>query len=212
MGRPLDIEKRRQLARRAISALQELGLETSMARLAEALGMKRPTLLYYFPDIAAIAESALEDVLAEQALYVLERIAQHEHPVDQLYAQVTAIHAFHHGREDRLLFLGQAIGAAPRERMQRFIDIGNVVFAAHREAMVARIRAAIAAGTMHACDPLALMQLVRSVNDGLVVQRVMTGIDLAPVHRFLWEHVLAPLKKTSNSKKTAKKRSQRKRR
>ena len=27
MGRPLDIEKRRQLARRAISALQELGLE-----------------------------------------------------------------------------------------------------------------------------------------------------------------------------------------
>ena len=194
MGRPVDIDKRRQLARRAIAVLQQEGLDLSMTALADALGMKRPTLLYYFPDRAAIAETALEDLLAEQAVFVLEQIAKHEHPLDQIFAHVKAVHTFHHGKEQRLIFLTQAIAAASRERVDRFIDIGNRVFDAHRCAMVERLRDAMAQGTMRRCDPEALMQLVRSVNDGLIVQRLMTGIDLEPAHTLLWEQFLRPLK------------------
>jgi AcrR family transcriptional regulator len=194
MGRPIDIDKRRELAMRAIEVLREQGLELSTAKLAKALGMKRPTLLYHFPDKAAIALAALEELLTQQAMFVLERMAQHPHPLDQLYAQVTAIHAFHHGNEQRLLFLGQAIAAASRERMQIFIEIGNRVFEPHRRAMVERLRCAIADGSMRPCDPEALIQLVRCVNDGLIVQRVMNDIDLGPVHQLFKEQVLAPLK------------------
>ena len=196
MGRRVDNQKRRDLARRAVSILHEEGLDMSMAKLAEALGMKRPTLLYYFPDRASIAETALEDVLLEQARYVINEMMKHEHPLDQIFAQITAIHRFHDGREQRLIFLAQAIAAAGRERMTAFIDIGNRGFETQRDAMVKRIREAVDAGIMKPCDPVALMQLVRSVNDGLMVQRVMTGIDLAPVHKLLWEQLLLPLKTT----------------
>ena len=36
----------------------------------------------------------------------------------------------------------------------------------------------------------------RALVDGLMVQRVMTDVDLAPVHAFIWDHLLAPLKLT----------------
>ena len=174
--------------------LQEHGLNMPMTKLAEELGIKRPTLLYYFPDRGAIAEHALESLLREQAVYVLARMNEHFHPLDQIYAQVCAIHDFHHGEEQRLIFLTQAIAATSRERLEAIIDVGNRVFEIHRRAMVSRLKAAMADGMMKKCDPEALMQLVRSVNDGLIVQRVMTGIDLDAVHAFLWNNVLAPLK------------------
>jgi AcrR family transcriptional regulator len=194
MGRPIDIDKRLELARDAIAVLLQEGLDLSMARLAEALGMKRPTLLYYFPDKAAIAVTALEDLLTQQAMFVLEHMGRHDHPLDQIYAQVQAIHAFHHGNETRIIFLAQAIASASRERMQLFIEVGNRVFEPHRLAMIERLRCAMADGTMRPCDPEALMQLVRCVNDGLIVQRVMTNIELGPAHELFWKHVLEPLK------------------
>ena len=43
-------------------------------------------------------------------------------------------------------------------------------------------------------DVDALIAVVRSFNDGLIIQRVMLGADLAPIHTFIWEHVLSPLK------------------
>jgi hypothetical protein len=36
---------------------------------------------------------------------------------------------------------------------------------------------------------------VRALNDGLLVQRVMSGMSLEPVHAFVWEQLLAPLKR-----------------
>lgn len=194
MARPVDTDKRRKLARRAVGVLQREGLDIPMSRLAEALGMKRPTLLYYFPDRGSIANAALEDLLTEQTIYVVRKMHEHDHPLDQLFAQVKAIHSFHHGKEARLAFLAQAIAMASRKRMGDIIRTGNRVFEIHRHAMLASLQQAIEHGTMKPCDPAALMAIVRSVNDGLIVQRVMTGLDLEPVHQFLWDHILAPLK------------------
>lgn len=194
MARPPEPQKRRELARQAVAVLAAEGLDISMRRLADALEMKRPTLLYHFPSKAHIAESALEDLLSEQALFVLQRMAEHAHPIDRLYAQMRAIHEFHRGREGRLIFLAQAIAAGGSSRMAEIIDVGNRVFAMHREAAAGLVRRGIAEGTVRECDVDALLATMRAMTDGLVVQRLMTGLDLEPVHEFLWEQVLRPLK------------------
>jgi TetR/AcrR family transcriptional regulator len=195
MARPTETLKRRDLARLAVGVLAREGLDVPMARLADELGIKRPTLLYHFPSRSHIVEAALEDLLSEQAVYVLARIEEHAHPIDRLYAQVRAVHAFHHQREERVVMLSQAI-AASGGRMAEIVEIGNRVFEAHRKDAARRIREGIQQGIVAPCDADALVSLVRAVIDGLMVQRVMADVELAPIHEFLWERVLAPLKQT----------------
>ncbi|MCK6547238.1 TetR family transcriptional regulator [Myxococcota bacterium] len=199
MARPVETDKKRELARAAVEILQREGLELSMAELADRLGMKRPTLLYHFPTKAEIVALALVDLLTEQAAWVVERVEQHEHPIDRLYAHVRAVHAFHAGREARIVFLTQAIAASSGQKIDEFIAIGNQVFAMQRQAAVERLREGIRAGTVAPCDPEALMATVRALVDGLMVQRVMTGIELAPVHALVWERLLLPLKRTPDA-------------
>lgn len=199
MARPAEPEKRLELARRAVDVFAREGFDVPMTRIADELGMKRPTLLYHFPTRAHIVETALQDLLVEQAAYVIGRIDEYEHPIDRLYAQIRAVHAFHHGREARITLLSQAI-ASTGGRMAELIEIGNRVFEANRLAAAERIREGIREGTVAPCDADALVNLVRAVTDGLMVQRLMTGADLAPVHEFLWTHVLLPLKRTPEVK------------
>ena len=193
MPRPPQPEKRLELARQAVEVMQREGLDVPMKRLAEALGIKRPTLLYHFPTRVHIVERALEDLLTRQATFVLAKIAEHTHPVLRLDAQMRAVHAFHDGQEPRLMFLMQALAACSRERMDEVIDVGNRVFEAHRRAAVARLREGIEAGTVAPHDPEALVVLVRATIDGLMVQRVMTGVALAPAQDLFFERTLRPL-------------------
>ncbi|MBK7580822.1 MAG: helix-turn-helix transcriptional regulator [Myxococcales bacterium] len=187
------------MARDAVAVLARLGLGTPMSRLADELGVKRPTLHYHFPSRAHIVEAALEELLTEQALFVMERVNQHEHPIDRLFAQLSAVHAFHHGREGRIAFLSQAI-AASGERVTEIIDVGNRVFEAQRQAAVELLEQGMADGTVEACDAQALISVIRALTDGLVAQRVMTDLDLTPVHEFIWTHLLSPLKRTRKKK------------
>jgi AcrR family transcriptional regulator len=193
MSRPPDPDKRRELARRAAEVMEREGVDMPIAQLADALGVKRPTLLYHFPTRADIVETALEDVLTEQANFVLARMAEHAHPIEQLYAQLRAVHEFHRGREQRMVFLSQAMATASRERVDALMEVGNRVFEPYRRAMAALIREGIEAGTVAPCDPDALVATVRALIDGLMVQRVMTGVELAPVHALIWERLLKPL-------------------
>lgn len=193
MARPLEHDKRRTLAREAVAVMQREGVDVSMTRVAEALGLKRPTLLYHFPTRAHIVETALEEMMMAQAAFVLARLQTETHPLRRLYAQVRAVHEFHHGNEARLVFLTQAIATTGGERMTAILEGAARIFEAHRRGNADRIRAGIAAGTVAPCDPDALVQLVRSVTDGLMLQRVTEGIDLEPVHTLLWEKLLAPL-------------------
>lgn len=195
MARLPEPEKRRELARRAVAVLAREGLEVTMSRLAEALEVKRPTLLYHFPTRSHIVEVALEDLLSEQAAFVLARIAEHTHPIDRLYAQLRAVHEFHRGHEERIVFLSQAIATSAGPRMHEIIDVGNRVFEPYRRAAADRIRQGIRDGIVRPCDPDALIALVRAVTDGLMVQRVMTGLEFEPVHELLWKELLEPLKK-----------------
>ncbi len=200
MARPAEPEKRLELARHAVEVLAREGLDASMSRVADALGVNRTTLLYHFPSRSQIVETALEALLIEQAQAVIAAIEEHSHPIDRLYAQVRAVHAFHHGREARIVFLSQAV-AASGERMPEILAAGNRVFEAYRRDAAGRVRKGIAAGIVKPCDADALVNLVRAVIDGLMVQRVLTGVALAPVHDLLWKHVLQPLKRKPESKK-----------
>lgn len=200
MARPAEPEKRLEIARDAVAVLARLGLGTPMSRLADELGVKRPTLHYHFPTRGHIVETALEELLTEQAMFVMERVNRHSHPIDRLFAQICAVHAFHHGREARIVFLSQAI-AASGERVNEIIEVGNRVFEAQRRAAVELLEAGMAEGSVVPCDAEALISVIRALTDGLVAQRVMTDLDLAPVHDFLWTHLLSPLKKTRKKKR-----------
>jgi len=193
MARPADPDKRRELARRAAIVLEREGLEISVARLADALEVKRPTLLYHFPTYAEILEVALEDLLTEQAAFVLAKISEHTHPLSQLHAQLRAVHAFHAGREKRVVFLSQGIAATAGARLPEILERGGRVFEPYRRVMADRIRAGIAEGTVAPCDADALVALVRALIDGLMIQRVSSGLDLAPLHEMIWSSVLLPL-------------------
>jgi AcrR family transcriptional regulator len=195
MARPAEPEKKAELARDAVDVFARLGFDVPMSRLADELGVKRPTLLYHFPSRGHVVEAALVELLTEQAAYVMQKIEEHTHPIDRLYAQIRAVHAFHHGKEQRVTLLSQAI-AASSSRMSEIIEIGNRVFEAQRQAQAERVREGIRQGIVHPCDADALVQLCRAVIDGLMVQRVMTGVALAPIHELLWTNVLEPLKRT----------------
>jgi AcrR family transcriptional regulator len=194
MARRPEPEKRLQLARRAVEVLAREGLAISAARLAEALGVKRPTLLYHFPTHGHIVETALEDLLTEQATFVLSRLEGIEHPIDRLDAQLRAVHEFHRGREARIVFLSQAIAATAGERLPAILELGNRVFEAHRRAAAERLRQGMADGTVAPCDADALVAVIRALTDGLMVQRVMTGLDLRPVHDLVRTRLLSPLR------------------
>lgn len=199
MARPAEHEKRAELARAAVEILQREGVELSMAALADALGVKRPTLLYHFPTKAHIVEAALVELLLEQAAFVLGQASEHAHPIDRLFAHMRALYTFHHGREPRVVFLTQAIAATAGARLPEILQAGDAVFEAHRRETVERLRAGIREGTVAPCDPDALFATVRALNDGLMVQRVMSAQPLEPVHAFIWEHVLAPLRRAESA-------------
>ena len=194
MARAPEPEKRSALATAAVEVLQREGTDVSMARLADALDVKRPTLLYHFPTKADLVQHALVELLSQQATFVLAELAAHEHPIDRLYAQMRAVHAFHHGREARIVFLTQAITATAGGRMGAILDAASQVFEEHRIAAVNLVRRGIATGTVVPCDPDALFATCRALTEGLLVQRVVSGGDLTRIHTLVWEQLLAPLK------------------
>ena len=200
MSRPRENDKRRTIALRAAEVLQQEGLDLSMTALAQHLGLKRPTLLYHFKSYAEIVVLALESLLIEQTRFLLARINEYEHPLDRVYARVRAVHEYHRDQEERIVFLSQAIATFGRDRMADIFAVGNRVFEAHRAAQARQVKQGIEDGIIRPCDVDALMALIRSVTDGLLIQRVVTGTPYEPVHTFLWQHILEPLKISPSNK------------
>ena len=113
MARPVDHKKRLEIALGALEVLRERGLiGTSMSQIASALGMKRPTLYWYFPDLQSIFECALVHVRQEEAAFVAERIIGKAHPVDLLDSFVRAEFDFYRerGYTDLLVLMMQFYG------------------------------------------------------------------------------------------------------
>jgi AcrR family transcriptional regulator len=203
MGRPREVEKRRDLALRAAAVLEQRGLSIAAAELAQALGVNRTALLYHFRSYAEIVQAALVELLAEQATFLASQVDVAAHPVDQVYARMRAVHLFHKGRESRLVFLTQALAVTGGADVTAMVRSAAEHFASGRQHLIDALATGVREGTVAPCDPAVVVALARAVVDGLIVQRVTEDSAIEPMITFFWEHVLRPLKRTPRSKKEA---------
>lgn len=195
MGRKYDIEKRQDLAKRAFEYMRDQGnAQVTMSALARELGITRPALYHYFPDKTTILQSILFELLTEQTLFVMERVMAEEHPIDQLYAQIKAVHEFYSGREADIVFLTQTMVPTQKDEAERILKQAIAQFSMARTVISQRIDEYIERGLMKPIDGDSLVRLVRAVIDGLLIQRVIEDIPLTPIHDVLWHNLLRPLK------------------
>jgi len=199
MPRRPDLARRADLARAAFDVLRTRGMQTSMRELADALGVKRPTLYFYFPDLGAVFESVLDQTYQSLAETVMTRAAKYDHPLDRLRAVVDATLAFHRERPQLIGGLFQLWAIGGRD-FSVVLDRERRVVVAARDALVADLRGGIARKEVKPCDPERIVDLVLAVVDGVLVHHVL-GIarsqdyvidDLAA---FVLEPLRAPRKK-----------------
>lgn len=172
MPRRPDLARRADLARAAFDVLRARGMQTSMRELADALGLKRPTLYFYFPDLGAVFETVLDQTYHALAEYVLARTRAMDHPLDRLRAVVDATIAFHRERPQLIGGLFQLWAVGGRD-FASVLDRERRVVLAARDALVADLRAGIARREVRACDPERVVDLVLAVVDGVLVHHVV---------------------------------------
>ncbi len=193
MSRPVDTQRRSELASRALDVLRARGIgRTTMSELATALGVKRPTLYFYFRDLTALLHAAIEDVYRGYFAHVTARVSGIEHPIEALGELARATVEFHRGRRDLVVLLFQlwaAGDADPEALLARSRAVGEPL----RAELIARLRAGIERKVVARCDPERVVDLVLTVLDGTIVQEVTRGASGAPVVDELWQRVLAPL-------------------
>ncbi len=172
MPRRPDLARRAELARAAFDVLRTRGMQTSMRELADALGVKRPTLYFYFPDLGAVFESVLDQTYQALAEMVMARAAKHDHPLDRLRAVVDATLAFHRDRPQLIGGLFQLWAIGGRD-FSVVLDRERRVVMAARDALVADLRAGVARKDIKPCDPERIVDLVLAVVDGVLVHHVL---------------------------------------
>ena len=193
MPRRPDLARRAELAQAAFDVLRTRGMQTSMRELADALGVKRPTLYFYFPDLGAVFETVLEQMYRALTEAVLARVREHEHPIDRLRAVIDATLAFHRERPQLIggLFQLWALGgrdfATVLERERRGV-------LAARDALVADLRAGIARKEVNPCEPERVVDLVLAFIEGAVVHHVLGIARTDDTIDELTRRVLDPLR------------------
>ncbi|MBX3158445.1 MAG: TetR family transcriptional regulator [Deltaproteobacteria bacterium] len=192
--------RRLELARAAFEVLRARGMQISMRELAEALGVKRPTLYFYFPDLGAVFETVLDETYRLLAEAVVARTRAHAHPLDRLRAVVDATLAFHRERPQLIGGLFQLWAVGGRD-FQTVLDRERRVVVAARDALVADVRGGIGRGEVVACDAESVVDLVLAVVDGVLVHHVLGIARADRVIEELAERVIEPLRAAKSKRK-----------
>jgi AcrR family transcriptional regulator len=172
MPRRPDLARRAELATAAFDVLRTRGVQTSMSELADALGVKRPTLYFYFPDIGAVFEAVLEQTYQTHGALVIERMRSEPHPIDRLLALVDVTVNFHRERPQLIGGLFQLWAMGGRD-MATVMERGRRALQATREALIADLRAGIGRREVRGCEPEHVVDLVLAVLDGVLVHQVL---------------------------------------
>jgi AcrR family transcriptional regulator len=163
-----------------------------MSELASELGVKRPTLYFYFRDLSGLLLAAVEEVYRAYAVHVAARLAPIDHPIEALGELARATVAYQRERRDLVILLFQlwaAGDADPELLLARSRAAGQVL----RADLVARLRAGVDKGVVAPCDPERTVDLVLTVLDGTIVAAVTGSGAPAVAVEELWRQVLAPL-------------------
>ena len=204
MARKLDIARRAELATRAVAALRARGVHnTTMSDLAAALGLKRPTLYFYFRDLSGVFDAVFEDTQRRYLEHVAKAAAGIAHPIDQLAALARATAEFQTGQRDLVVLLFQlwAVGGRDPERV---VARGRELFEPTRQMLIGRVAAGLAAGQVAACEPARLVDLVLATLDGALVAQVTRRAAPAPIVEEMIARVLEPLALRPRSRARAK--------
>ena len=200
MPRRPDMARRTELAQRAFEVLRARGTGTSMRELADALGVKRPTLYFYFPDLGAVFETVLEQMYQELAEAVMSRVKQADHPLDRLRAVVDATLEYHRARPHLIGGLLQLWAVGGRD-VASILDRERQVVIAGRAALVADLEGGISRGEVKPCDAVRVVDLVLAAVDGVLVHHVLGVARSADVSDELAARVLEPLRTGKQKRK-----------
>jgi AcrR family transcriptional regulator len=203
MPRRPDLARRAELATAAFEVLRTRGVQTSMRELAEALGVKRPTLYFYFPDLGSVFESVLDQMYRELAELVMARVREADNPLDRLHAVLDATIEFHRERPQLIGGLIQLWSVSGRD-FTKLRDRESRIVETSRAALIADLRGGIAKKEVLPCDPERVVGLVLAVISGVLVHHVLGTARPDGVLEELAERVIEPLRP---KKKKARKRS-----
>ncbi len=189
-----DKARRRELASRAFEALRARGVhKTTMSDLAAALGMKRPTLYFYFKDMGEVFFAVLGEMEARFHAFVAGRLATVDHPVEYLDALIQAQLDYYEGRPDLIVLMFQLWAVGGSKDPDRVLAHSRAVVGAVRENLVARLETGIADGLVAECDAAQIVDLSLAIADGALVHLVTRNAPPAPIIEGFRERVLAPL-------------------
>jgi len=205
MPRKPDLARRADLARAAFEVLRTRGVQTSMRELADALGVKRPTLYFYFPDVGAVFEAVLEQTYQAHAEILIAKLRTLDHPLDRLRATVEVTMAFHRDRPHLIGGLFQLWAVGGRD-LATVMERGRRGLTALRDALVADLRVGISRKEVLPCDPERIVGLVLAVVDGVLVHQVLGIARPEGVVEELTERVIEPLRPTTTKKLTRKRK------
>jgi AcrR family transcriptional regulator len=193
MPRRPDLARRVELAHAAFDVLRARGMQTSMRELAGALGIKRPTLYFYFPDLGAVFETLLDHAIGALTETMLARARAHEHPIDRLCAVVDTALAFHRERPHVIAGFLQlwALGGGEPTRA---LDRARQGMRDARDALIVDLRAAIARKEVRACDPEHIVDLTLAVVEGTAVHHALGMAPIDDAGGELIRRVLEPLR------------------
>lgn len=196
MARALDLRRRADLAARAFEVLRERGVHrTSMSDLAAGLGLKRPTLYFYFRDLDEVCAAVVEEMQRRLRAFALERVAGFDHPLDLLAGVARALLDFYAGRRDAAVVLLQLWAQSGARDPGAAVTRERSFFEPVRAALVEQLRAGVARGQVAACDPGAIVDLTLAAADGALVAFVARDADPSPILAALCATVLEPLRR-----------------
>ena len=200
MPRRPDLARRAELANAAFEVLRTRGVGTSMRELADALGVKRPTLYFYFPDVGSVFESVLDQTYAAHAELVITKMRTLDHPLDRLQALLDVTVAFHRDRPHLIggLFSLWAVGG---KDLSTLLEKGRRMVTASRDALVADLRGGIARKEVLPCEPERIVDMILAVLDGVLVHHVLGVARPDGVMEELVDRVIEPLRVAKKKKR-----------
>lgn len=195
MPRKLDIARRAELAARAVAALRARGAHRcTMSDLAAALGLKRPTLYFYFRDLAGVFDVAIEDAQRRWLEHVTKRTEGIDHPIDAIATMARATAEFQTGQRDLVVLLFQ-LWAAGGNDPERVLAKNRETIEPMRVGLTARLADGIARGLVAPCEPAKVIDLVLATLDGALVAQVTRRAPPGPIVDEMITRVLEPIRR-----------------